>query len=45
MVKGYDLGVVLYIIKLVIFEGLVELMKMFGKYWVEFVELLILFND
>lgn len=39
MVKGYDLGAASYITKPVNFEGLVELMKVLGKYWVEFVEL------
>ena len=39
MVKGYDLGAASYITKPVTFEGLVELMKTLGKYWVEFVEL------
>ncbi|MDO6427686.1 response regulator [Thalassotalea sp. 1_MG-2023] len=39
MVKGYDLGAASYITKPVNFEGLVELMKTLGKYWVEFVEL------
>ena len=39
MVKGYGLGAASYITKPVNFEGLVELMKAIGKYWVEFVEL------
>lgn len=39
MIKGYDLGAASYITKPVTFEGLVELMKAVGKYWVEFVEL------
>jgi CheY-like chemotaxis protein len=39
MVKGYDLGAASYITKPVTFDGLVELMKALGKYWVEFVEL------
>lgn len=39
MLRGYDLGCVLYIIKLVNFEGLVELMCVLGWYWIEFVEL------
>ncbi|GAB5382526.1 MAG: response regulator [Aliiglaciecola sp.] len=39
MLKGYDLGAASYIAKPVNFEGLVELMKTLGKYWVEFVEL------
>ena len=39
MVKGYDLGAASYITKPVNFEGLVDLMKALGKYWVEFVEL------
>lgn len=39
MVKGYDLGAASFITKPVNFEGLVELMKTLGKYWIEFVEL------
>ncbi|TRY32941.1 response regulator [Aliiglaciecola sp. M165] len=39
MLKGYNLGAASYIAKPVNFEGLVELMKTLGKYWVEFVEL------
>lgn len=39
MLKGYDLGAASYITKPVTFEGLVELMRTLGKYWVEFVEL------
>ena len=39
MIKGYGLGAASYITKPVHFEGLVELMKALGKYWVEFVEL------
>ncbi|AWB59328.1 MAG: two-component system response regulator [Oleiphilaceae bacterium] len=38
-VKGYNLGAASYITKPVNFEGLVELMKALGKYWIEFVEL------
>ncbi|CAM4155082.1 response regulator [Pseudoalteromonas ostreae] len=45
MVKGYDLGAASYITKPVTFDGLVELMKTLGKYWVEFVELPNTFND
>ena len=45
MVKGYDLGAASYITKPVTFDGLVELMKTLGKYWVEFVELPSTFND
>ncbi|HCV02546.1 response regulator [Pseudoalteromonas sp. SSMSWG5] len=45
MVKGYDLGAASYITKPVTFEGLVELMKTLGKYWVEFVELPTPLND
>jgi len=37
-VKGYNLGAASYITKPVNFEGLVELMKTLGKYWIEFVE-------
>lgn len=39
MVRGYNLGAASYITKPVNFEGLVELMRTLGKYWVEFVEL------
>ncbi|MEI8640207.1 response regulator [Pseudoalteromonas sp. Hal099] len=45
MVKGYDLGAASYITKPVTFDGLVDLMKTLGKYWVEFVELPTTFND
>lgn len=45
MVKGYDLGAASYITKPVTFDGLVELMKTLGKYWVEFVELPSTYND
>ena len=45
MVKGYDLGAASYITKPVTFDGLVELMKTLGKYWVEFVELPNTYND
>ncbi len=45
MVKGYNLGAASYITKPVTFDGLVELMKTLGKYWVEFVELPSTFND
>lgn len=45
MVKGYNLGAASYITKPVTFDGLVELMKTLGKYWVEFVELPTTFND
>ena len=38
-VKGYNLGAASYITKPVNFEGLVELMKALGKYWIEFVDL------
>lgn len=37
-VKGYNLGAASYITKPVTFDGLVELMKTLGRYWVEFVE-------
>jgi len=43
--KGYDLGAASYITKPVNFEGLVELMKALGRYWVEFVELPPVHND
>ena len=45
MVKGYDFGAASYITKPVTFDGLVELMKTLGKYWVEFVELPSTYND
>ncbi|MGO2010394.1 MAG: response regulator [Pseudoalteromonas sp.] len=45
MVKGYNLGAASYITKPVTFDGLVDLMKTLGKYWVEFVELPSSFND
>lgn len=45
MVKGYNLGAASYITKPVTFDGLVDLMKTLGKYWVEFVELPTTFND
>ncbi|HEY7773228.1 MAG TPA: response regulator [Marinagarivorans sp.] len=37
-IHGYDLGAASYISKPVTFDGLVDLMKALGKYWVEFVE-------
>jgi len=43
--KGYDLGAASYITKPVNFEGLVELMRALGQYWVEFVELPDAHND
>ena len=39
MLKGYDLGCASYITKPVKFEGLVDLMRALGRYWIEFVEL------
>jgi CheY-like chemotaxis protein len=39
MLRGYDLGCASYITKPVNSEGLVELMRALGKYWIEFVEL------
>lgn len=39
MVRGYNLGAASYITKPVNFDGLVDLMRTLGKYWVEFVEL------
>ena len=39
MLRGYDLGRASYITKPVNFEGLVELMRALGRYWIEFVEL------
>lgn len=37
-IRGYDLGAASFISKPVTFDGLVDLMKALGKYWVEFVE-------
>lgn len=39
ILRSYDLGASSYITKPVTFEGLIELMKTLGQYWVEFVEL------
>jgi CheY-like chemotaxis protein len=39
MLRGYDLGCASYITKPVNLEGLVELMRALGRYWIEFVEL------
>lgn len=39
MVKGYGLGAASFITKPVNFEGLVNLMRVLGKYWIEIVEL------
>jgi two-component system response regulator len=39
IVRSYDLGANSYITKPVTFERLVELMKVMGRYWIEFVEL------
>jgi CheY-like chemotaxis protein len=37
--RSYDVGANSYITKPVTFEGLIELMKTLGRYWVEFVEI------
>ncbi|MFQ5645601.1 MAG: response regulator [bacterium] len=37
--RSYDLGANSYIAKPVTFEGLIEVMKTLGKYWLEIVEL------
>ncbi|MGH8510807.1 MAG: response regulator [Gammaproteobacteria bacterium] len=37
--RSYDLGASSFIIKPVTFEGLVEVMKTLGRYWIEIVEL------
>lgn len=37
--RGYDSGAASYITKPVDFDGLVDLMKNLGKYWIEIVEL------
>lgn len=39
ILRSYDLGASSYITKPVTFDGLIELMKTLGQYWVEFVEL------
>jgi len=39
ILRSYDLGVSSFITKPVSFDGLVEAMKVFGKYWLEIVEL------
>jgi len=39
IVRSYDLGANSYITKPVTFDRLVELMKVLGRYWIEFVEL------
>lgn len=39
IVRSYDLGVSSYITKPVTFDGLVEVMRGFGRYWFEIVEL------
>ena len=39
VLRSYDLGANSYITKPVTFERLVELMKVMGRYWIEFVEL------
>lgn len=39
ILRSYDLGVNSFISKPVNFEGLVEAMKIFGKYWFEIVQL------
>ncbi|RYX81612.1 response regulator [bacterium] len=37
VIRSYDLGVNSFIAKPVTFAGLVEVMRMFGKYWIEIV--------
>lgn len=39
ILRSYDLGASSYITKPVTFDGLIDLMKALGHYWVEFVEL------
>jgi CheY-like chemotaxis protein len=39
LLRSYDLGAASFITKPVTFEGLVELMKTLGRYWIELVEL------
>ncbi|MEW9796563.1 response regulator [Alteromonas sp. CYL-A6] len=39
MLRGYDLGCASYITKPVDFDGLVELTRSLGRYWIEIVEL------
>ena len=37
--RTYDLGVSSYVTKPVSFDGLVEVMKAIGRYWIDIVEL------
>ena len=37
--RTYDLGVSSFITKPVTFEGLVDVLRMLGRYWIEIVEL------
>lgn len=39
ILRAYDLGVNSFIVKPVSFEGMVEVLKTLGKYWLEMVEL------
>lgn len=39
ILNGYDLGAAFYLTNPVTFEGLVNLMRALGHYWMEFVEL------
>ena len=39
ILKSYDLGINSFIVKPVSFEGLVEVVKTLGKYWIQIVEL------
>jgi len=39
ILKSYDLGVNSFIVKPVSFEGLLEVVKALGKYWIQIVEL------
>ena len=39
MIKGYQLGAASYLKKPVTFQGLVDMMRALGRYWVEIVEL------
>ncbi len=39
ILRSYDMGVSSFITKPITFEGLVDLMKTLGKYWLEFVAL------
>ena len=39
IVKSYDIGISSFISKPVTFEAMVEIMRAFGKYWIEIVSI------